>query len=99
MDATAHGSLAGTYGVKGYPTIKVFPAGKKGKAVDYNGPREAGGIVEYANRLLEESNVPPPITQITSQVSESAGIVLISSAFVIYYCLFDNIFGTLGRLE
>lgn len=67
VDATAHGSLAGTYGVKGYPTIKVFPAGKKGKAVDYNGPREAGGIVEYANRLLEESNVPPPITQITNQ--------------------------------
>jgi protein disulfide-isomerase A6 len=69
VDATVHSSLAGTYGVKGYPTIKVFPAGKKGKAIDYNGPREAGGIVDYANRLLEESNVPPPITQITSQVN------------------------------
>jgi hypothetical protein len=29
VDATAHASLAQKYGVKGYPTIKVFSAGPK----------------------------------------------------------------------
>lgn len=75
VDATVHSELASKYGVKGYPTIKVFPAGKKGKATDYNGPRESTGIVEYAMKLLDESGVPPEITQLTSQGSfdESCG--------------------------
>lgn len=65
VDATVHSNLAQKYGVKGYPTIKVFPAGKKSKAKDYNGPREAAGIVDYASRLLEESGVPPPVYELT----------------------------------
>jgi protein disulfide-isomerase A6 len=67
VDATVHTSLAQKYGVKGYPTIKLFKAGKKGKAVDYNGPREAAGIVDYALKILEESGVPPHIPQITDK--------------------------------
>ena len=53
--------------MKGYPTIKLFKAGKKNKAQDYNGPREAGGIVDYALQILEESGVPPNVPQITSK--------------------------------
>ena len=67
VDATVHANLAQKYGVQGYPTIKVFPAGKKGKAKDYNGPREASGIVNYANKLLEESDVPPALYELTDQ--------------------------------
>lgn len=67
MDATAETGLAQKYGVKGYPTIKVFPAGKKNKAKDYQGPREAGGIVDFALQLLEESGIPPATPQLTSQ--------------------------------
>lgn len=66
VDATAATSLAQKYGVKGYPTIKIFPAGPKSKAVDYNGPREASGIVEYALKTLDEAGVPPTLTQLTS---------------------------------
>jgi protein disulfide-isomerase A6 len=67
VDATVESSLASKYGVKGYPTIKVFPAGKKGKAQDYQGPREANGIVDYALNLLEQSGVPPNTPEVTSQ--------------------------------
>jgi protein disulfide-isomerase A6 len=66
VDATAHTQLASKYGIKGYPTIKVFGAGKKGKATDYQGPRETDGIVQYALNLLESSDVPPQINQLTS---------------------------------
>lgn len=48
VDATQATNLAQKYGVQGYPTIKAFPAGPKKKAQDYNGPREAAGIVDYA---------------------------------------------------
>jgi len=69
VDATVHTQLAGKYGIKGFPTIKLFSAGKKGKAKDYSGPREAQGIVDYALRTLDEAGVPINIPQITSQAS------------------------------
>jgi protein disulfide-isomerase A3 len=35
----------GKYGVNGYPTLKIFKNGEVFS--DYNGPREADGIVKY----------------------------------------------------
>ncbi len=40
VDATAESDLATRFDVSGYPTLKIF---RKGKAFDYNGPREKFG--------------------------------------------------------
>lgn len=46
VNADEHKSLATKYGVRGFPTIKIF--GLDSKPEDYNGPRTAAGIVEAA---------------------------------------------------
>ena len=48
VDATANQAIASKFGVKGYPTIKFFPAGST-TAEDYNGPRQAEGIIKWIN--------------------------------------------------
>lgn len=40
VDATQENDIANRFGVSGYPTLKIF---RKGKAFDYNGPREKSG--------------------------------------------------------
>lgn len=49
VDATAETASAQAFGIRGYPTIKVFAPGASGPgdAKDYNGPRQAAGIVQY----------------------------------------------------
>ena len=47
VDATAEESLGGQYGVQGFPTIKVFGASKS-SPTDYQGPRQADGIIQAA---------------------------------------------------
>lgn len=44
VDCTANTEVCGKYGVSGYPTLKIFKGGEM--AEDYNGPREADGIVK-----------------------------------------------------
>jgi protein disulfide-isomerase A6 len=57
IDADAHRELGSDYGVKGFPTIKFFPAGKKSPsdAQDYNGPRTASEIVSNMRAMVEAS--------------------------------------------
>ena len=54
VDATAHQSLASTYGIQGFPTIKLFVGGKLKQ--DYSGPRDAASIQDFV-----KSNRPPQI--------------------------------------
>ena len=51
--------------VRGYPSIKVFPQGKKdGDAVDYDGGRTGSDIVAYALGRYSENVEPPEIVQV-----------------------------------
>lgn len=47
VNADDHKELGGKYGVRGFPTIKIFGANKN-KPEDYNGDRTAQGIVDSA---------------------------------------------------
>jgi protein disulfide-isomerase A6 len=67
VDATQHAELAQKYGVKGYPTIKYFPAGKKGSPEEYDGGRTADDIVSWASSRTEVNLPAPELVQITSQ--------------------------------
>ncbi|CAL1596833.1 unnamed protein product [Knipowitschia caucasica] len=64
VDATVDGELASRFGVSGYPTLKIF---RKGKAFEYNGPREKYGIVDY---MSEQSGPPSKQVQAVKQVQE-----------------------------
>jgi protein disulfide-isomerase A6 len=69
LDATVHTVMAGKYNVRGYPTIKFFPAGKKdmNSAEEYDGGRTSGDIVKWAEDKLTESAEPPEVLELTSQ--------------------------------
>jgi len=47
VDATIDSGLASKFEVRGYPTMKIF---RNGQPSDYQGPREANGIVSYMKK-------------------------------------------------
>ncbi|KAL0164728.1 hypothetical protein M9458_040481, partial [Cirrhinus mrigala] len=51
VDADQHNSLGGQYGVRGFPTIKIFGANKN-KPEDYQGGRTSQAIVDAALNAL-----------------------------------------------
>jgi len=59
VDATVETELGQRFGVRGYPTLKIF---RNGKESEYDWPRDAPGIIKYirsktapASRLIENS--------------------------------------------
>ncbi|MED6286152.1 Protein disulfide-isomerase A4 [Characodon lateralis] len=64
VDATVETELASRFGVTGYPTLKIF---RKGKAFEYNGPRETYGIVDF---MSEQAGPPSKQVQAAKQVQE-----------------------------
>ena len=53
VDCDVHKSICGQFGVRGFPTIKVFGA-NKGSPEDYQGDRNAAGIVQVAQRAAQK---------------------------------------------
>ncbi|KAI3440912.1 Protein disulfide-isomerase [Psidium guajava] len=83
LDADAHQSLAQEYGIKGFPTIKVFVPGQP--PIDYQGARDVKPIAEFALKqvkaLLKE-RLNGKSTEGSSEKSEpSVSVALTSSNF------------------
>lgn len=69
VDATQSAAIAQRFGVRGYPTIKMFPAGAKSDSMaqDYNGPREGPAMGQWALQQLEKSGGGGgPLTELLS---------------------------------
>ena len=66
VDATVHTNLASRFGVQGYPTIKMFPPGKKSdrSAEDYSGARDASSIVQFALDKKSQYKPAPEVLQL-----------------------------------
>lgn len=69
LDATVHQVKASEYGVKGYPTIKFFPGGKKDSsdAADYEGGRTAPDIITWALDKYSDAVPAPELFEITNE--------------------------------
>ncbi|NP_001080305.1 protein disulfide isomerase family A member 6 S homeolog precursor [Xenopus laevis] len=62
VDATVSQVLASRYGIRGFPTIKIFQKGEE--PVDYDGGRTKPDIVARAVDLFSENAPPPEINEI-----------------------------------
>lgn len=68
VDATVHSIIANRYGVRGYPTIKMFPAGKKDdSAVEFDGGRTSDDIVAWALEKHAENVPAPDVVELTEE--------------------------------
>lgn len=73
VDADAHKELATKYDVSGYPTIKIFKKGTK-KPEDYDGPREAKGIVSFVKEAMGLTGGAGSVTKLKT-VDEAKAVV------------------------
>lgn len=69
IDASQYQSYAQRYGIRGFPTLKYFPAGPKtsSDAKEYDNERTASGILSWAKSLAAEVRPPPEVIQMTDE--------------------------------
>lgn len=69
IDASQYQQYAQKYDIKGFPTLKYFPAGQKtsNDAKDYQEDRTAKGIFQWAKDKASEFKPPPSVEQMTSE--------------------------------
>ncbi|KAL7988057.1 hypothetical protein Chor_006976 [Crotalus horridus] len=65
VDATVHQMVAGRYGIRGFPTIKIFQKGEE--PVDYDGGRTKTDIIARALDLFSESAPAPELLEIINE--------------------------------
>lgn len=69
IDGTTETIMSGKYGIRGFPTIKFFPSGKKefDSAQEYTGGRTSESIVSWALEKWSSQLPPPDVYQLTDQ--------------------------------
>ncbi|XP_072313078.1 protein disulfide-isomerase A6 [Eucyclogobius newberryi] len=65
VDATVHQGLASRYGIRGFPTIKIFRKGEEPE--DYQGGRSRGDIINSALDLFSDNAPPPELVEIINE--------------------------------
>ncbi|ELW72031.1 Protein disulfide-isomerase A6 [Tupaia chinensis] len=65
VDATVNQGLASRYGIRGFPTIKIFQRGES--PVDYDGGRTRSDIVARALDLFSDNAPPPELLEIVNE--------------------------------
>uniref|UniRef100_A0A3Q0KSZ2 protein disulfide-isomerase n=1 Tax=Schistosoma mansoni TaxID=6183 RepID=A0A3Q0KSZ2_SCHMA len=95
LDATVHSRMAQKYGIRGYPTIKFFPAGPKtDDPIDYDGARSSDAIVAWAMEKADASAPAPEIVELTSasilkEACEDHPLCIISVFPMLFDCQSD----------
>ncbi|KAI8897064.1 hypothetical protein BC833DRAFT_527527 [Globomyces pollinis-pini] len=56
-DNSQNQQLCGQFGVQGFPTIKIFPAGVKGLPTDYQGDRSAKSFIDTLTPMIPSRHV------------------------------------------
>uniref|UniRef100_A0A7N6FHS1 Protein disulfide-isomerase A6 n=1 Tax=Anabas testudineus TaxID=64144 RepID=A0A7N6FHS1_ANATE len=65
VDATVHQVVSSRYGIRGFPTIKIFRKGEEPE--DYQGGRTRGDIIEKALDMFSENAPPPELLEILNE--------------------------------
>lgn len=69
LDATVHNTISSRFGIRGFPTIRYFPAGvKSGEAEEYDSGRTSAEIVAWA---LEKAATNMPAPEVKELVSDA----------------------------
>jgi len=88
VDADAEKDLASRFGVRGFPTLKWFPAGSTDPE-DYSGGRDAADFVEYINKRTGLSRrlkaVPSAVTVLTPKNFDAVALDPSKNALVEFY--------------
>uniref|UniRef100_A0A8D3D0Q8 Protein disulfide-isomerase A6 n=1 Tax=Scophthalmus maximus TaxID=52904 RepID=A0A8D3D0Q8_SCOMX len=66
LDATVHQGVSSRYGIRGFPTIKIFRKGEQ-QPEDYQGGRSRGDIIAKALELFSDDAPAPEMLEILSE--------------------------------
>lgn len=77
VDCTEEAELCQKFGIRGYPTLKVFK-GEVESSSDYQGPRHAQGIVSYmVKQTLPAVQVVDVAVDLDDSISEASDVIVL----------------------